>query len=356
MKKWLTILLFSLLLIGVTTTVSAATFKDVPPTYWAYPQIEALSKNSIIEGYNDGRFQPGQPVTRGQAAKIIGKALKLTPSAKFKPKFKDVPPSHYAYNEISALAEKGIIANSTNFNPNAPLTRAQMAKILVEGFNVIVDDNHQVQFVDVPKDYWHGYIITLAETEISKGVSPSRFDPNGTVTRAQLAAFTGRALEFDAKREVGTIYYDSKIKTYIDKSKPVPLPPVIHVPDNAVETIDLANKERTSKGVHALTHDLELSKIAQRKAEDMANLGYFDHTSPTYGSVENMLATFKYTWTAFGENIAMGYRTPEEAVNGWINSPGHHRNMVDKNFTHIGTGYATNKKGTTYWVHIFSRK
>ena len=249
MKKWLTTLLFSLLLVGATTTVSAATFKDVPPTYWAYPQIEELSKNNIIDGYNDGRFQPGQPVTRGQAAKIIGKALKLTPSANFKPKFKDVPPSHYAYNEIAALAEKGIIANSTNFNPNAPLTRAQMAKILVEGFNVIVDDNHRFNSSTYQRITGTAISLHLQKQKFRKASQRLALILKAIVTRAQLAAFTGRALEFDAKREVGTIYYDKKIKMYIDKSKPVPLPEVIHVPQNAVDTIDLANKERVSKGV-----------------------------------------------------------------------------------------------------------
>ncbi|MFC5604843.1 S-layer homology domain-containing protein [Sporosarcina koreensis] len=357
MKKWLTTLLFSVLLVSASSiSAFAATFKDVPPTYWASPQIEELSTKGIIDGYRDGSFKPGQPVTRGQAAKIIGKALKLTPSAGFKPNFTDVPPSHFAYNEIAALAEKGIIANTSKFNPDSFLTRNQMAKILVEGFKLIVDDNHQVQFVDVPKDYWHGYIITLAETEISKGVSASHFDPHGIVTRAQLSAFTGRALEFDAKREVGTIYYDNKRKMYMDKSKPEPLPPVIDVSENAIETIDLVNKERTGKGVKALSHDLELSKIAQIKAEDMAKHGYFDHTSPTHGTVGEMLATFNYTWTSYGENIAKGYRTPKEAVNGWIKSPGHYKNMMNTTFTNIGSGYATTSDGTTYWVHLFSKK
>ncbi|WP_339251869.1 S-layer homology domain-containing protein [Sporosarcina sp. FSL W8-0480] len=356
MKKWLSTVLVSILLVSASNSASAATFKDVTPNYWAYPQIEELHSKDIISGYNDGTFKPGQPVTRGQAAKIIGKALKLSPSENFSSNFTDVPPTHFAYNEIEALAEKGIIANSTKFNPNAPLTRAQMAKIIVEGFKLIVDDNHMAQFIDVPRDYWHGYIITLAETEISQGVTASKFDPHASVTRAQLSAFIGRALEFDEKREVGTITYDTKRKMYVDKSKPTPLPEIIDVKQNAVETINLVNKERQSKGVNQLSHDLDLTKIAQIKAEDMAKNGYFDHTSPTYGSVGNMLATFNYTWTAYGENIAMGQRTPEQAVNGWINSPGHYRNMMNTNFTNIGSGYATSNNGTTYWVHIFSKK
>ncbi|MDN4605963.1 S-layer homology domain-containing protein [Sporosarcina highlanderae] len=356
MKKWLSTALLSILLISASNSVSAATFNDVSPKYWAYPQIEELSAKDIISGYNDGSFKPGQPVTRGQAAKIIGKALKLTSSANFTANFTDVPRTHFAYNEIQALAEKGIIANSTKFNPNDQLSRAQMAKIIVEGFKLIVDDNNQVQFIDVRNDYWHGYIITLAETEISQGVTQSTFAPQATVTRAQLSAFIGRALEFDTKREVGTIYYDTKRKMYMDKSKPEPLPQVIDVKQHAVETINLVNKERKSKGIHQLSHDLDLSKIAQTKAEDMAKNGYFDHTSPTYGSVGNMLATFNYTWSAYGENIAMGYRAPGETVTGWINSSGHYQNMMNTTFTNIGSGYAKSTNGTTYWVHIFSKK
>ncbi|HCF82769.1 MAG TPA: serine protease, partial [Ruminococcaceae bacterium] len=51
-----------------------------------------------------------------------------------------------------------------------------------------------------------------------------------------------------------------------------------------------------------------------------------------------------------GENIAYGYRTPAEVVEGWLNSPGHRANILTGSFTHIGVGY--NENGN-YWVQLF---
>lgn len=55
-------------------------------------------------------------------------------------------------------------------------------------------------------------------------------------------------------------------------------------------------------------------------------------------------------YSAAGENIAMGQKTPEEVVKGWMNSPGHRANIMSTSFTHIGVGYAANGN---YWTQQF---
>jgi uncharacterized protein YkwD len=55
-----------------------------------------------------------------------------------------------------------------------------------------------------------------------------------------------------------------------------------------------------------------------------------------------------------GENVAEGQMTAREVVDGWLNSPGHKRN-IEGNFTLTGIGYAVNKKGIIYFTEIFSR-
>ncbi len=55
-----------------------------------------------------------------------------------------------------------------------------------------------------------------------------------------------------------------------------------------------------------------------------------------------------------GENVAEGQMSAREVVDGWLNSPGHKRN-IEGNFTLTGIGYATNKKGNIYFTEIFSR-
>ncbi|WP_432667620.1 SafA/ExsA family spore coat assembly protein [Wukongibacter baidiensis] len=121
------------------------------------------------------------------------------------------------------------------------------------------------------------------------------------------------------------------------------------------EVIRLCNLERQKAGLPAYSHNWQLSRVARYKSEDMANRGYFSHTSPTYGSPFQMMKNFKIKYSAAGENIAMGQRTAQAVVQGWMNSSGHRANILSRNFTQIGVGYAKNSKGTIYWTQMFIR-
>jgi uncharacterized YkwD family protein len=119
--------------------------------------------------------------------------------------------------------------------------------------------------------------------------------------------------------------------------------------------IDLVNKERAAAGLKALSENTQLDKVATLKSEDMAKLGYFSHTSPTYGSPFDMLKQFGISYTAAGENIAYGQSTPEEVMNGWMNSPGHRANILNANYTQIGVGIAKKPNGQLVWTQTFTR-
>lgn len=122
------------------------------------------------------------------------------------------------------------------------------------------------------------------------------------------------------------------------------------------QVIRLTNQERTSRGLQALQVDLQLSKVAGIKARDMRDRGYFAHQSPTYGSPFEMMEQFGISYTYAGENIAAGQRTPQEVVQAWMNSPGHRRNILSPNYTHIGVGFVRGGSYGTYWVQHFIRK
>ncbi|MGI6562876.1 MAG: SafA/ExsA family spore coat assembly protein [Clostridia bacterium] len=121
------------------------------------------------------------------------------------------------------------------------------------------------------------------------------------------------------------------------------------------EVIRLVNVERQKNGLKPLTSNWELSRVAQYKSQDMANKGYFSHQSPTYGSPFDMMRNFGIRYSSAGENIAYGYSTPAQVMNGWMNSPGHRANILNASFTQIGVGIATNSKGTKYWTQMFIR-
>lgn len=105
------------------------------------------------------------------------------------------------------------------------------------------------------------------------------------------------------------------------------------------EVVALTNQYRAQYGLSPLTIDDHLSEIARMKSQDMHDKRYFDHNSPTYGSPFDMMKRFGVSYRTAGENIAMGYRTAKSVVDGWMNSPGHRANILNKSFTKIGVGY-----------------
>ena len=119
--------------------------------------------------------------------------------------------------------------------------------------------------------------------------------------------------------------------------------------------IAIVNEERAANGLSALKENAELDKIATLKSEDMAKLNYFSHTSPTYGSPFEMLSQFGITYTAAGENIAMGQPTPENVMDAWMHSEGHRANILNSSYTEIGVGIAKNANGQYIWTQTFLR-
>ncbi|MFP7478220.1 CAP domain-containing protein [Terribacillus saccharophilus] len=119
------------------------------------------------------------------------------------------------------------------------------------------------------------------------------------------------------------------------------------------QVVDLTNKEREKAGLQPLKADAELSKVARAKSQDMADNGYFDHNSPTYGSPFDMMKSFGISYKTAGENIAQGQKTPEEVVEAWMNSQGHRENILNADYTNIGVGYVENGN---YWTQQFIGK
>lgn len=121
------------------------------------------------------------------------------------------------------------------------------------------------------------------------------------------------------------------------------------------EVARLVNVERAKAGLPALTINWEVSRVARYKSQDMINKNYFSHQSPTYGSPFQMMENFGIRFTAAGENIAYGQRTPQEVMNAWMNSSGHRANILSSSYTQIGVGVAKASNGTLYWTQMFIR-
>lgn len=118
--------------------------------------------------------------------------------------------------------------------------------------------------------------------------------------------------------------------------------------DKAVEVAKLVNAERAKRGLSPLKLDWELSRVALHKAMDMKQRNYFSHDSPTYGSPFDMMTNYGIRYRSAGENIAYGYPTSREVMDGWMTSRGHRSNILSPDYDTIGVGYYQG-----YWVQMF---
>lgn len=141
----------------------------------------------------------------------------------------------------------------------------------------------------------------------------------------------------------------------VPEVKPDPTPDQGQVSASQIEqaVLTLTNAERQKAGLKPLQMDDKLMKSARAKSADMASKNYFSHTSPTYGSPFDQMKANGITYRAAAENIAMGQRSAEEVVKGWMESPGHRQNILTPGFTHIGIGY--DARGN-YWTQQFIQK
>jgi uncharacterized YkwD family protein/spore coat assembly protein SafA len=121
------------------------------------------------------------------------------------------------------------------------------------------------------------------------------------------------------------------------------------------QVIDLVNKQRANYGLPLLKGNWELCRVARYKSQDMINRGYFSHQSPTYGSPFTMMQNFGLRFSAAGENIAYGQRTPQDVMNAWMNSDGHRSNILSRVYNQIGVGVAKAANGTFYWTQMFMK-
>jgi hypothetical protein len=167
-------------------------FKDVSSNHWAKEDIYNLVSLGVITGYQDGTFKPEAPVSRLQAAMMIVRSLGLSTKNRPDPQLEDVKPGQYGYDVIATVVDEGIFSGSNGrFHPDAPLTREQMAKTLVNAYRLTGEE--EVRFRDVSPSQWsRPYIATLLANQVTQ--ANGLFRPNEQTTRAQFVAFVNRSL------------------------------------------------------------------------------------------------------------------------------------------------------------------
>ncbi|HUW83556.1 MAG TPA: CAP domain-containing protein [Phycisphaerae bacterium] len=122
----------------------------------------------------------------------------------------------------------------------------------------------------------------------------------------------------------------------------------------AREVIDLVNAERVAEGMAPLRADGTLAEMAEDYACEMVEGEFFAHENPDTGSTPGTRADdHGYVYYEVGENLAVGYDSPEDVMVAWMDSPGHRANILHDSYTELGVGVRVALDGQIYWVQEF---
>ena len=177
------------------STGGAPQFKDVKAGDWYKTAVDIMARQGIVKGYEDGTFRPNQPITRREFAAIAARYAGNLDTWKT---FRDVPPTDWAYKLINRVAGAGWINGYEDgtFRPNNNITRAEVVAIVNRMLNRKADakyvDNNLMRtkgaFVDNMRSAWYYYDIY----EAAFGHSYERLD-NGVDEKWNRV--TGQAFE-----------------------------------------------------------------------------------------------------------------------------------------------------------------
>jgi hypothetical protein len=167
-------------------------FPDVPTGHTHFMNIWHIAAAGVTTGFVDGTFRPADPVIRGQMASFLDRALDLPAG---QATFSDVPADHTHAAGIGAVAAAEITLGFPDgtFRPGLPVTRGQMASFLDRALDLPAG---QATFSDVPAGHTHAAGIgAVAAAEITLGFPDGTFRPEDPVARGQMASFLTRALQ-----------------------------------------------------------------------------------------------------------------------------------------------------------------
>lgn len=176
--------------------------------------------------------------------------------------------------------------------------------------------------------------VPTTATPKPAATSKPTFTPKPAATSKPTATPKPAATEKPNKPETDTTVPDTSTLSY------------------AEQVVKLVNAERAKVGLSALTMQTNITAAANVRAKEIKQS--FSHTRPNGSSFSSVLNEQGAAFRSSGENIAWGQKTPEQVMQGWMNSNGHRANILNKNFNNIGVGYYQDEKGVNYWVQLFT--
>jgi hypothetical protein len=171
-------------------------FYDIPSSYAFNDHIVSLMQDGIVNGYDNGYFNPNWLVNRAQMSKFIRRAYAFENNTTCGD-FPDVPSTHTFYTEIMSLKCAGVISGYEDgtFRPDELVTRGQSMKFIMEGLRSKKDDPDYLKFTDTkyvfndvnPGDVFYEQIMAGYDSGIVSGYSSEYFGTNWYTSRGAMS-------------------------------------------------------------------------------------------------------------------------------------------------------------------------
>lgn len=153
-------------------------------------------EKAYVKGFPDGTFKPDKEVTRGEVAQILNQFIQDSDAYRLS---KDVSGTEWYGSSVARLYGLSILNgyNDGKLNPNGSMTRAELATVMTRILNLKVDN---ARFNDVKGSAWYnGYVGAVQNAGIIQGYPDGSFRGNRSVTRGELVAMVNRAFRVSNK-------------------------------------------------------------------------------------------------------------------------------------------------------------
>lgn len=210
MKKLLSSLLAAALTAGLLVPSAGAVdtvFSDVPAESALAGEVRKAVDYGLMNGYDNDTFGYGDSMTRAQFTAVLVRMMGWDTVTPQTPSYTDVPASHTWYSVIETAAAHDVAGAGGAFRPSDPVTRGEMAELLVRALGLKgaaerLNDTSSTYsrihggtpFIDLPEGK-AGHIAIAYRIGMTNGTSPTTFSPDNTATRAQAAAMLVRIYE-----------------------------------------------------------------------------------------------------------------------------------------------------------------
>ena len=380
------VLLASLGASAMAMPASAATFSDVPSDHWAYDVIDEISDEKLMVGVGDTLFAPEKTLSRAEFATILFNCAPSSATSKGnalakESAYPDVSDDAWYKTPVIWAADKDYLQDENgNMMPNEPISREEMAVAIYEFLDdykndVLVYDSVREPFADAGEFTVSGALdksYILANNGVLGGKGDNLFDPQGSLTRAEMASVTSRMMAIMEIENTSTNVFKQRAKAALEEGE-------VELTKEEQAFIDEVNKEREKQGLNPLKPSKLLMDSAEIRAKEVTDKSmslsredFYDrekypsdwwHQRPDGRSATTVIQDLMdeqsvVVWENMrrGENLVHRYGSstmdPKDAFVSLMGSEGHKENMMDPNYQYIGVAYSNSGHSST-WAQIF---